>query len=394
MADERRSAEPLTAESFRLMQTPPAAETASGRPRGRLADSLSRLKHNKAAVISFWLILLITLMALLGPGMTPYGYRDQLVKEELVNMPPRIRGLTWLPLFNGHTTVRDRKVSALNDPGKYPPGSVVRIFNERTVRGEQVADAELDAYVYHGADDSVNFWFGTDSLGRDLWTRVWRGTRISLMIAAFSVLTDLLIGTLIGAVSGYYGGTADLLLMRLCDIVGAIPNVVVCTLMILMMGSGVTTMIIAMAARNWVGSARLMRTQFLRFRDREYVLAAKTMGVPDRKLILRHILPNAAGPMITRAVLAVPGAIFTEAFLSYIGLGVPAPEPSLGTLLSSAQEVLTLYPTQTLFPALVLLVLMIAFNLLANGLRDALDPSLRGEDQERGKRTFRSKVSQ
>ncbi len=288
-------------------------------------------------------------------------------------MPPRIRALSWIPLFNGHATLRARQLSTLEDKDRYPEGCIIRVFNERTVRGVSIADVEVDYYLYKGADASVNYWFGTDTLGRDIWTRVWRGAGTSLLIAFLAVLLDLLIGTAYGAVCGYYGGKTDLFLMRICEIVRAIPNVVICTLMIMLMGGGVGTMILALACRNWVGTASLVRAQFLRLKDREYVLAARIMGAKDVRIMTRHILPNAVGPLITRAVMAVPGVIFTESFLSYIGLGVPAPEPSLGNLLAEAQSSLGLYPTQVLFPALVIALLMIAFHLIGNSLRDAVD---------------------
>ena len=169
-------------------------------------------------------------------------------------------------------------------------------------------------------------------------------------------------------------------MMRICEIIRALPNVVVVTMFILVFGSGLRSLILAMVVRGWVPTARMIRTQFLRFKNREYVMAAKTMGVPDRKLIFRHILPNSIGPIITRTMVAIPGAIFTESFLAYIGLGLRAPEPSIGTMLSDGQAVLLLYPTQTLFPAIVISVLMIAFNLFSNGLRDAFDPTQRGAE--------------
>ena len=140
-------------------------------------------------------------------------------------------------------------------------------------------------------------------------------------------------------------------------------------------------LILALMARGWVGTARMIRTQFLRFRGREYVMAAQTMGVPDKALIFRHILPNSIGPIITRTMVAIPSAIFTESFLAYIGLGLAPPEPSIGTMLAEGQKVLMEYPHLTLFPAITISILMIAFNLFGNGLRDAFNPSLRGVEE-------------
>ena len=360
---------------FAFAERKPAEEAGAaggGRP-GYAGDVLRRLKKDGTSVAAVCILAVLILMALFAPEMSRYTYRQQMLAEDYVNMPPRIRGLTRIPLFSGHATLKDRQLSSLSDTEKYPEGCVIRTFNERTVRGVTVVDAEVDYYLYKGAGEDVNFWFGTDALGRDIWTRTWRGTRVSLLVAFAAVLLDILIGTLYGAVCGYYGGKTDLILMRICEVVRAIPNVVVCTLMILLMGGGIGTMILALACRNWVGTAQLVRVQFMRYKAQEYVIAARGMGASDTRIMFRHILPNAVGPVISRAVMAVPGVVFTEAFLSYIGLGIPAPEPSLGNLLAEAQGVLGLYPTQTLFPALILSLMMIAFHLLGIGLRDALD---------------------
>ena len=156
--------------------------------------------------------------------------------------------------------------------------------------------------------------------------------------------------------------------------------VLVALILMLLLGSGVTSLILAMCVTGWIGTSRLIRAQFFRFKEREYVLAARTLGVPDITLIFRHILPNCIGPLITRAMIAIPGAIFSESFLAYIGLGIAAPEPSIGILLSDGQKVLLQYPYQTFFPAVLISILMIAFNMFSNGLRDALDPTKRGEE--------------
>lgn len=359
--------------TFAERREPEAIAAAESRNAGFAGGVLRRFAKDKAAAAACLILLLLILTAAFAPEMSRYGYRRQMLAEDYVNMPPRIRGLTWIPLFNGHQVLKERQLSSLTDTAKYPEGCVIRTFNERTVRGVTVVDAEIDYYLYKGAGEDVNFWFGTDTLGRDIWSRTWRGTRISLIIAFGAVLLDLLIGTLWGAVCGYYGGKTDLILMRICEVVRAVPNVVICTLMIMLIGGGIGTMILALACRNWVGTAQLVRVQFLRGKGREYVIAARNMGASDARIMGRHILPNAVGPLISRAVMAVPGVIFTEAFLSYVGLGISAPEPTLGNLLADAQGVIGLYPTQTLFPALVISMMMIAFHLMAGGLRDALD---------------------
>ncbi|MBS6323964.1 MAG: ABC transporter permease, partial [Clostridium sp.] len=207
---------------------------------------------------------------------------------------------------------------------------------------------------------------------------VWRGCRISLIIAFAAVLTNVGFGVIYGSIAGYYGGMTDMVMMRFAEIVQAFPNIVVMTLFIMYFGNGLFAIIMALVVRDWVGTATLIRAQFYRFKDSEYVLAARTLGTKDAVLIFRHILPNAIGPIVTRTMIAIPSAIFAESFLAYIGLGIRAPEASLGVLLSHAQTVLLQYPYQTVFPAVLISVLMISFNLFGNGLRDAFDPTQRG----------------
>lgn len=238
----------------------------------------------------------------------------------------------------------------------------------------------MDYYAYCGVPEGEYHWFGTDYLGRDLLTRLFRGARISLIIAFVSVICNVVIGVIYGSISGYYGGKVDMVLTHFAEVLDGLPYIVVTILFMLLFGSGMLSIILALCVTGWIGTSRLIRAQFYRFKGREYVLAARTLGVRDLKLIFRHILPNTVGPLITRAMIAVPGAIFSESFLAYIGLGIKPPEPSIGILLSNGQDVLLQYPYQTLFPAILISVLMIAFNLFSNGLRDALDPTRRGEE--------------
>ena len=369
----------ILAENFVFVQREEKIMDASPETvsRGFFKDALVRLKKNKASVMAFWILCLLVFMAIVGPSMSDHTFSYQYL--EYTNMPPRIPVLEELGIFNGSRVVTNRRLDSLTNPEKFPEGSVLGYSNEHEVRGVTLVDVEVNYYKYIGADD-LYFWFGTDALGRDVWTRLWRGARVSLIIALVAVLSDVAIGIVYGAIAGYYGGTVDLVMMRICEIVNAFPNVVVCTMFILIFGSGMKSMILALMARGWVGTARMIRTQFLRFRGREYVMAARTMGVPDRALIFRHILPNSIGPIITRTMVSIPSAIFTESFLAYIGLGLAPPEPSIGTMLAAGKTVLLQYPHLTLFPALVISALMIAFNLFGNGLRDALDPTQRGQE--------------
>ena len=207
---------------------------------------------------------------------------------------------------------------------------------------------------------------------------MWRGARVSLIIAVVSVCCNVFIGVVYGSISGYYGGKVDMVMMRITEIINAFPRIVVVTLFIMVFGTGMFSIIMSLVIKDWVSTARMVRSQFYRFKGREYVLAARTLGVRDMALIFRHILPNSIGPIITRAMIAIPGAIFTESFLAYIGLGIRAPESSIGVLLSQGQKVMQQYPNQVFFPAVVISLLMIAFNMLSNGLRDAFDPTQRG----------------
>ena len=345
--------------------------------RGFFKDAMFRLKRNKAAIAAFWIICLMVVMAIFGPNMNEFTFSEQ--HPDFTNMPPRIPVLEDIGIFNGQRVLTNRRLDSLENPEKFPTGCVLGYSNPHEVRGVTLVDVEVNYYKYIGADDTY-FWFGTDNMGRDVWTRLWRGTRVSLIIAFAAVMTDVVIGVIYGAIAGYYGGKIDFFMMRFCEILNAFPRVVVCTLFIMLFGSGMLSMILALCVRGWVPTARMVRAQFLRFRGREYVMAAETMGVPDRALIFRHILPNSIGPIITRTMVAIPSAIFTESFLAFIGLGLAPPEPSIGTMLSAGQKVLLQYPHLTLFPALSISILMIAFNLFGNGLRDALDPTQRGQE--------------
>ena len=345
--------------------------------RGFFKDAMFRLRKNRAAIAAFCILCFIVFMAIFGPNMNEFTFSEQ--HPEFVNMPPRVPGLEKLGIMDGEKVLTNRRLDSLENPEKFPAGSVLGYSNPHEVRGVTLVDVEVNYYKYIGADDTY-FWFGTDAMGRDVWTRLWRGARVSLLIALFSTISDVIIGVIYGSVAGYYGGKIDFYMMRFCEILNAFPNVVICTLFIMLFGSNIFSMTLALCIRGWVGTARMVRAQFLRFRGREYVMAAQTMGVPDRALIFRHILPNSIGPLITRTMVNLPSAIFTESFLAFIGLGLAPPEPSIGTMLSAGQKVLLQYPHLTLFPALVISALMICFQLFGNGLRDALDPTQRGQE--------------
>ncbi len=238
----------------------------------------------------------------------------------------------------------------------------------------------ITGYKYYGYSSMPKFLFGTDKTGRDMLKYVFEGLRFSLVLGILTFLVCFLFGLVYGAISGYFGGTVDLVMERFTDILSGVPWIVVMTLVVIHLGSNFWTFALALCLTGWIGTASTTRTQFYRFRGREYVLASRTLGANDARLIARHILPNAMGTIVTGAVLMIPSVIFSEATISYLGLGLRN-LPSLGVILSRNQAELMNNPHLLLFPAMVIALLMISFNLFGNGLRDAINPSLKGEGE-------------
>ena len=218
---------------------------------------------------------------------------------------------------------------------------------------------------------------GTDSLGRDMLSRLLYGTRISLLIALFATLVDILIGVPYGVISGWCGGRVDNLMQRFIEIIASIPELVLVLLLLLVFKPGLTSIVFAIALSSWVLMARLVRAATLQIKQADFVLAAQAMGESPWRITWTHLLPNTLGVIITRTMFTIPAAIFLEALLSFIGIGVKAPNASLGTLLNAGEKGFQFYQYQLWEPVLVLSVMMIAFNLLGDGLRDALDPNVR-----------------
>lgn len=226
---------------------------------------------------------------------------------------------------------------------------------------------------------SKEHWFGTDSLGRDLWTRLWLGARVSLTIGFAVTLLNQFIGIIIGGISGYFGGKLDMIIMRIIDVLYGIPSLIVAILVILVRGqSGIASLIIAMIITGWIGSARFVRGQVLQLKNQEFVLAAKVLGASSMRIILRHLVPNMMGLLITNITMAIPGAIFSEAFLSYIGIGIQPPDTSWGQLAREGAQVFMAYPWEIFLPSFFISTTMLSLNLLGDGLRNALDPKMRG----------------
>lgn len=223
----------------------------------------------------------------------------------------------------------------------------------------------------------MTHWFGTDNLGRDIFSRVWAGGRVSIIIGIVGAFIDTVAGGIYGGISGFYGGFIDDIMMRIIEILSSIPYLVVVILVSLILKPGIWALIIAMTITGWVSMARLVRGQLLQIKEQEYVLAAAALGANPSRIIAKHLLPNTIGIMIVAITFDVPGFIFGEAFLSYLGKGIQSPNTSWGALAAGAQGNLMFYPTQLFFPSLLISLTMLSFTLLGDGLRDALDPRLR-----------------
>ena len=220
------------------------------------------------------------------------------------------------------------------------------------------------------------YLFGTDTLGRDLWSRVWMGTRVSLLIGLAGAILPQLIGFAVGSTAGYCGGWVDIIIMGIVDVGVCIPSLVYVTLISLWFGSDPSAVVLAIAISSWMDSARMVRSRIVQFRNREFVLSAQIQGASALRLIAIHILPNILGHCIVSTVAAVPTAIFMEAYLSFIGLGVGSPMTSLGQLCKSGAGIYRLYSYQLFIPGLIISLIILAFYILGNSMRDALDPQL------------------
>ncbi|KSU84850.1 oligopeptide transport system permease protein [Fictibacillus enclensis] len=303
-------------------------------------DARRRLFENKGAVSGLIIIVAILLLAFLGPLFSHNGFDDQ--DTSRTNLPPRVPVL--------------EKVGFLGLDGV-------------DIRG-------VDQYKMKNQKDNY-YWFGTDALGRDQFVRVWKGTQISLYIAFLAAAIDMVIGVAYGAISGYYGGKTDNIMQRIIEILIGIPNLIVVILMILILDPGILSITFAMVITGWTTMARIVRGQILKLKTQEYVLASVTLGAKSSRILTKHMFPNILGSIIITSMFTIPSAIFTEAFLSFIGLGISPPTASLGSLVNEGFKSLQIYPHLVLYPAVIISLIMISFNLLGDGLRDALDPKMR-----------------
>ena len=306
-----------------------------------MADSWRRLKKNKVAMVSLIILIIISMSSLLAPVIAPHDPNAQTV--QYANMPPKIPGID---------------INGLNG----------------TVKQNGVV---IDKYEASNVPEDVYYYLGTDSLGRDLLSRILYGTRVSLFIAFMAALFNLTLGVVYGLTSGWLGGKVDNIMQRILEILSGVPNLVVVILMLLVLKPGISSIIIALALTEWLSMARVVRAQTLKLKNQEYILAARTLGQSPMKIAFRHILPNLAGVIIIQVMFSIPSAIFFEAFLSFIGIGIPAPNASLGTLINDGYKTFRFLPHLMWYPAGIMSVIMICFNLLADGLRDAFDPKMR-----------------
>ncbi len=304
-------------------------------------DGMRRLRKNPLAMGSIIVLILIVIIILFAPKVVPYGYAD---------------------IVKGSSNL---------GPFEYSKSELAKI-----AKGESV----------------FPHIFGTDSLGRDYFIRVVYGARVSLGVGIFASLLVLVIGMLYGSVSGYLGGKVDMVMMRIVDIIYSLPDMLMIILLAVVLnetlqpliagtvlaklGVNMIALFIVFGLLYWVGMARLIRGQILSIKQNEYVLAAKCIGTSTPRIIRKHILPNCLSVIIITTALQIPSAIFTESYLSFVGLGVSAPMPSLGSLANEARSGLQTYPSRLLFPAMAICLIVLALNLLGDGLRDAFDPKL------------------
>lgn len=312
-------------------------------------DGMRKLFKNPLAVISMAIVLIIILAIVFVPLIVPYDYSEMITIDG----------------------VRDKSAKNL------APFTYSELEQEAIDRGEKV----------------FPHIFGTDELCRDYFIRCIYGTRVSLAVGLFASLIVLVIGLLYGSISGYVGGTADLIMMRIVDVIYSLPDMLMVILLSVVLdqtltplirgtafsklGTNMMSLFIIFGLLYWVGMARLVRGQILSIKQNEYVLAARSMGAKPSRIIMKHILPNCMSVIIISTALQIPSAIFTESFLSFCGLGVKAPLPSLGSLANAAREGLQSYPYKLIFPSIIICLIVLSMNLLGDGLRDAFDPKLR-----------------
>lgn len=362
-----------------------------GKSRTFAGDVWYRFRKKPTAIAGFIIIVLMMALAFVGPLFTDYTYSDQ--KLEVVNIPPLMKvfespseGYLYITqslkvlkvnedgtLGSQLTRIReeaDKKMTIFDDQGK----EVALYYGSKPYL---IADPETRAVFAQSHIWNKSYILGTDSLGRDIFTRLMYGARISLMVAFIAAAVNMVIGVIYGGISGYIGGNIDTVMMRIVDIISTIPLVLYVILIMVFLGNGFQSIIIAIGSVYWVDMARVVRGQVLSLKNQEFVMAAKSIGTSTGHILMRHLIPNALGSILVTVTMLIPSAIFMEAFLSYLGIGIKPPLASLGTMCNDAMEGLKTCPYQLFIPALVICIIMFAFNFVGDGLRDALDPKLK-----------------
>ena len=375
-----------------LSSTNEDREKIWGKNRTFAGDVWFRFRKKPTAIAGFIIILMLMVFSIAGPSFTDYDYSTQ--NLEVVNIPPLMK-VFQTPDNNGHLYItQSLKVLYVN-----PDGTLGGQLNK--VRSED--DQMMTIFDYNGTEialyygqkpyviadqetkviyPSERIWnksylLGTDALGRDILTRLMYGTRVSLLVAFVAAAVNMVIGILYGGIAGYAGGNVDAVMMRIVDIISTIPLTLYVILIMVLLGDGLTSIIIALGSVYWVDMARVVRGQVLSLKEQEFVMAARTIGSSTKTILLEHLIPNAMGSILVTVTMLIPSAIFMEAFLSYLGIGLKPPLASLGTMCNDAAENLRICPHQMFIPALVICIIMFAFNFVGDGLRDALDPKLK-----------------
>jgi len=295
---------------------------------------ITRFFKKKRSIIGLIIILAMIILAIVGPIVSGYGYR-QIISTELDGKTVVASGLD--PQF-------------ANAKGS---GSAAGLFKEYT------------------------FLFGTDSMGRDLWTRTWYGARVSLIIAFVTIFIDVIIGMSYGMISGFFGGAVDNIMQRIVEIANSIPRLVIVAVLALFFPKGMGLVILTLILTEWIGMSKIARAEMLQIKEMEYIQASRTLGAGSFQIIFKSVLPNVVGPIITQVMFSIPTAIFTEAFLSFVGVGIVLPECSIGSLIEDGFNNITTLTYQIIPPIIVLALLMLGFNFVGDGLREALAPKLK-----------------
>lgn len=355
-------------------------------------DVWFRFRKKPTAIAGFIMIIILLLFAFVGPYLSSYSYSVQ--NLDVVNIPPKMTAFIAPDNTNYLYVTQNLKIIVV-----YPNGTLGKQIQKLR---EEDAEKRI-IFDYNGTEVALDYsanpyritelesknpyptksiWnrshlLGTDGLGRDILTRLMYGTKISLLVAFVAAAVNMVIGIIYGGLSGYIGGATDSVMMRIVDIISTIPLTLYVILIMVLIGTGLQSIIVALGSVYWVNMARVVRGQTLSLKQQEFVLAAKTIGSSTKTILMQHLIPNAMGSILVTVTMLIPSAIFMEAFLGYLGIGLQPPMASLGTMCNDATETLRTSPYQLFIPALVICIIMFAFNFVGDGLRDALDPKLK-----------------